>query len=100
MLNNTKIKKILIYNISEILVDYLGKSSIRPGVLILICEFIKSNNIDLVVHGFSNDADREKQKTYFEEIKANGLFKEIDYYSKTSTTELINKIKNTLNRRS
>jgi cytidyltransferase-like protein len=67
---------------------------IFPCPMIVTMDFIKSNNIDLVVHGFCNDADREKQKIYFEEIKLNGLFKEIDYYSKISTTDIIKKIKN------
>lgn len=67
---------------------------IFPCPMIVTMDFVKSNNIDLVVHGFCNDADREKQKIYFEEIKLNGLFKEIDYYSKISTTDIIKKIKN------
>ena len=57
-------------------------------------EFIKKYKIDIVVHGFSNDMDREKQKEFFAEIKANGCFKEIEYYSGTSTTEIIRNIKN------
>lgn len=66
---------------------------IFPCPLVVSMDFIKSNNIDIVVHGFSNDADREKQKEFFAEIKDNGCFQEIEYYSKTSTTDLINKIK-------
>ena len=66
---------------------------IFPCPLIVTMDFIKANSIDLVVHGFSNDADREKQKVYFADIKAEGYFKEIDYYSKISTTEIISKLK-------
>ena len=55
--------------------------------------FIKEHNIDLVVHGFSNEIDREKQKDFYDEIKKNGYFQEIEYYKLTSTTEIINKIK-------
>jgi cytidyltransferase-like protein len=66
---------------------------IFPCPLVVSMDFIISNNIDIVVHGFSNDADREKQKEFFAKIKANGCFQEIEYYSKTSTTDLINKIK-------
>jgi len=66
---------------------------IFPCPLFLSIDFVKSNNIDLVVHGFANDADREKQKDFFAEIQDNGYFQEIEYYSKTSTTDLINKIK-------
>ena len=43
-------------------------------------DFIKQNKIDLVVHGFSNEADREKQKDFYAEINKNGYFKEIEYY--------------------
>ena len=67
---------------------------IFPCPMIVTMDFIKANNIDMVVHGFSGEADREKQKEYFAEIKAAGYFKEIDYYSKISTTEIINKLKN------
>ena len=66
---------------------------IFPCPMIVTMDFIKNNSIDLVVHGFSGEADREKQKEYFAEIKAAGCFKEIDYYSKISTTEIINKLK-------
>lgn len=66
---------------------------IFPCPLFLSIDFVKSNNIDLVVHGFANDADREKQKEFFAEIQDNGYFQEIEYYSKISTTDLINKIK-------
>lgn len=66
---------------------------IFPCPMVSTIEFIKSNNIDLVVHGFSGNDDREKQKIYFEEIKKGGYFKEIEYYSKISTTEIINKLK-------
>lgn len=66
---------------------------IFPCPLIVSLDFIKSNDIDLVVHGFANDTDKEKQKEFFAEIQENGYFQEIEYYSKTSTTDLINKIK-------
>lgn len=65
---------------------------IFPCPLVVTMDFIKENNIDLVVHGFSNDADREKQKPFFENIKSH--FKEIEYYSKISTTDIIKTINN------
>ena len=58
-------------------------------------DFIERNHIDMVVHGFSNDADREKQTCYFAQVINSGKFKEIDYYSKISTTDIIKKLKNT-----
>jgi cytidyltransferase-like protein len=63
-----------------------------PGPLTLTNEFIQSNNIDIVVHGFVNEEDRNKQKEYYFNVA--DKFKEIEYYSKTSTTQIINKIKN------
>jgi choline-phosphate cytidylyltransferase len=65
---------------------------IFPCPLIVSPEFIKEHNIDLVVHGFSNDSDREKQKPFFEKIRDN--FMEIEYYSKISTTDIIKNIIN------
>jgi choline-phosphate cytidylyltransferase len=67
---------------------------IFPCPLVVTMEFIKENKIDLVVHGFSSDTDREKQKEFFKEIQENGYFKEIEYYSKISTTDIINRIGN------
>lgn len=69
---------------------------IFPCPLNVSMDFIKKHNIDLVVHGFSNDADREKQKDFFSEITKNGYFKEIEYYSKISTTDIIKNIKDNM----
>ena len=56
-------------------------------------DFIQNNKIDLIVHGFSNQQDSEKQNEFFEiPIKLN-KFERLPYYSKISTTEIINKIK-------
>jgi choline-phosphate cytidylyltransferase len=68
---------------------------IFPCPLIVTMDFIEKYNIDLVVHGFSNDADREKQKPFFDNIKSH--FKEIEYYSKISTTDIIKNIIKTIN---
>ena len=62
--------------------------------LVITEEFVKINNIDLVVHGFSNDDDWEKQKDFFEFLTKNNKFKRIEYYDKTSTTDIISRIKN------
>lgn len=61
--------------------------------LVITKEFVKINNIDLVVHGFSNEDDWEKQKNFFEFLTKNNKFKRINYYDKTSTTDIISKIK-------
>lgn len=56
-------------------------------------EFINNNKIDLIVHGFSNNQDIEKQNEFFEiPIKLN-KFEKLPYYDKISTTQIINKIK-------
>ena len=67
---------------------------IFPAPLIVTMDFIKENHIDLVVHGFANDTDRNNQEEFFAEIKEKGYFQEIEYYSKISTTSILNKIKN------
>lgn len=69
---------------------------ICPCPLVVTMDFIKNNNIDIVVHGFVSDEDRNKQKDFFKEINENGYFREIEYYSKTSTSEIIKNIKKNL----
>ena len=66
---------------------------IKDAPLIINEEFINNNKIDLIVHGFSNIEDSEKQNEFFEiPIKLN-KFETLPYYSKISTTEIIKKIK-------
>lgn len=57
-------------------------------------EFLDKHNIDIVVHGFSDEKDFEKQKTYFQEIIDLGKFKYQEYYKETSTSDIIKQIKN------
>ena len=66
---------------------------IFPCPLFTTKDFIKKNKIDLVVHGFSDKNDFENQKKYFKDAIEVGKFKQINYYDKTSTTKIINKIK-------
>ena len=54
-----------------------------PCPLVVAMDFITANSIDMVVHGFCNYA----------EINSQGYFKEIEYYSKISTTDIIKKMK-------
>ena len=66
---------------------------IKDAPLIINEEFINNNKIDLIVHGFSNLEDSEKQNEFFKiPIKLN-KFETLPYYSKISTTEIIKKIK-------
>lgn len=54
--------------------------------------FLLKNNIDLVVHGFYNQYDKEKQKEFFKiPIKLN-KFKEIPYSHVESTSGIIDRI--------
>ena len=57
-------------------------------------EFIDKHQIDLVVHGFADENDFNNQKDFFKEIIDLGKFKVQEYYKGSSTTEIINKIKN------
>lgn len=66
---------------------------IEKSPLILDLDFIKKYEIDLVVHGFSSEEDENKQQEFFKEIIDIGIFKKINYYDKTSTTDIISKIK-------
>ena len=66
---------------------------IEDAPLVITKEFIEKYNIDLVVHGFSNDEDWEKQKDFFDYLIKENKFKRINYYDKTSTTDIIKKIK-------
>ena len=66
---------------------------IANSPLVLTKDFIEENKIDLVVHGFSNDSDWEKQKNFFDYLIKEGKFEKISYYDKISTTGIIKKIK-------
>ena len=73
-------------------IKYVDKV-ICPCPLTVNTEFIKENNIDLVVHGFVSDEDRNKQKEFYRDINEKGYFKEIEYYSNVSTSDIIKNIK-------
>ena len=66
---------------------------IAPAPLIVTKEFIEDNNIDIVVHGFANDEDFEKQKDQHKELIEMGIFQQIKYTDTISTTDIINRIK-------
>jgi len=73
-------------------IKYVDKV-ICPCPLVVDIDFIKENKIDIVVHGFVSEQDRNKQKDFYENINKEGYFKEIEYYSKISTSEIIKNIK-------
>lgn len=72
------------------LVDHV----VCPCPLIVTKDFMKVQGIDLVVHGFANDADAERQREFFEIPIAMGKFQRISYYRGLSTTERIHNIQN------
>jgi choline-phosphate cytidylyltransferase len=66
---------------------------IFPAPLIITKKFIDDNKIDMIVHGFVNEDDYQKQKEFFDiPIKLN-KFKTIDYYTEISTSDIIKNIK-------
>ena len=73
-------------------INIVDEVIINPPLIVTL-DFVKKNNIDLVVHGFSDDSDWEKQKSFFKELINVDKFKRIDYYKETSTTDIIKKIK-------
>lgn len=62
--------------------------------LIVDEEFINKYNIDMIVHGFADKRDADKQKEFFEIANNLNKFQQIEYYSKISTTDIIKKILN------
>jgi len=67
---------------------------IKNAPLVIDHDFIRDNEIDLVVHGFSDPSDTLKQQEFFRVPISLGIFKEIQYYNKISSSSIINKIKN------
>ncbi|CAN0160638.1 unnamed protein product [Ectocarpus fasciculatus] len=64
-----------------------------PCPLVVTEEFMSEHGIDLVVHGFANDADALRQEDFFATPMKLGKFKRIPYYQGLSTTDIINKIR-------
>jgi choline-phosphate cytidylyltransferase len=64
-----------------------------PCPLIVSPEFMESHQIDLVVHGFANEEDAQRQHVFFEDSMRMGKFQRIEYYRGLSTTDIIQKIK-------
>ena len=60
--------------------------------LVLDNDFLNKYGITRVVHGFANESDWKKQEIFFKDII--NKFSIIQYYEKTSTTDIIKKIKN------
>jgi cytidyltransferase-like protein len=61
-----------------------------PAPLVITTDFLDSHKIDIVVHGFANDNDRQIQAPFFAAI--GDRFREIPYTSRISTTQLMTKL--------
>ena len=65
---------------------------ICPCPFIITKEFMEEHDIDLVVHGFANEADSKRQEEFFAVPVQMGKFKRISYYNGLSTSQIIQKI--------
>lgn len=61
--------------------------------LIVTKEFMDKHNIDIVTHGFMDEADYERQKTFFKIPMELNKFRRCDYHHGISTTEIMERIK-------
>ena len=73
-------------------ITYVDEVILNPP-LSVTKDFVEDNKIDIVVHGFCDDNDWNKQKDFFSWLIENNRFQRINYYSKISTTDIIHKIK-------
>lgn len=67
-----------------------------PCPLVVTQEFMNKLGIDLVVHGFANDADADRQREFFDFPMQTGRFQRISYYHGMSTTDRIKNIQSLL----
>ena len=74
-------------------IKYIDKV-VEKSPLVIDKEFLNRYSIDLVVHGFASIEDEKNQLCFFKELIKLDKFKKVPYYDKISTTEIINKIKN------
>lgn len=70
-------------------VDYV----VCPCPLIVTESFMDELGIDLVVHGFANEADAKRQEEFFEIPMSMNKFQRIPYYTGQSTTDILAKIR-------
>ena len=89
-------KRVPIYNEQDryVLVENVKgvNQVVKNAPLIITEEFMTLYNIDYVVHGFSNPADKHNQTSFFEVPITQKKFIEIEYYTPLSTTAIIQKI--------
>jgi cytidyltransferase-like protein len=61
-----------------------------PGPLVITKEFVEKHNIDIIVHGFADTSDLDKQMTFFEQVR--DKFETLPYYTHVSTSQYIKDI--------
>ena len=64
-----------------------------PCPLVVTKDFMNERGIDLVVHGFADPKDKDRQREFFQGAMDDGKFQEIDYYSQLNTTDIIHRIR-------
>jgi choline-phosphate cytidylyltransferase len=75
-------------------IKYVDKI-VKDAPLIIDEKFMNEHQIDHVIHSFSNEADEEKQKEFYKFPIMLNKFMKIKYYTSISTTDIIQKIKDT-----
>ncbi len=61
-----------------------------PGPLVITKEFVDKYKIDIIVHGFADTTDMNKQMTFFQDVK--DKFETLPYYTPVSTSQYIKDI--------
>ena len=61
-----------------------------PGPLVMTKEFVDKYKIDIIVHGFADTKDLDKQMTFFKDVK--DKFETLPYYTPVSTSQYIKDI--------
>jgi glycerol-3-phosphate cytidylyltransferase-like family protein len=59
---------------------------------VLTERFISEHHLDLVVHGFADQDDADRQAHLFRVPRQRGIFRAIPYHHGISTTELLKRI--------
>lgn len=66
---------------------------IEHAPLIITKPFMDQHHIDVVTHGFMDEADFERQQTFFKVPMELHKFRRTDYHHGISTTEIMERIK-------
>ena len=68
-------------------------AGVCPCPLVVTEEFMREHGIDLVVHGFADDADAKRREEFFAAPMKAGRFQRIPYYEGQSTSAIIERIR-------